>query len=483
MEGEKYTKLLPTDDRLPGTGCPATGTGGRFGDRVGPALQALRTGTGRRPLGAPAGGNLREGGDERRLPLTDVSMQLDERWDSLLDCTSDLVVIVSIDSLILHANRMCRTLVSGREDIVGRSICDLLDPEHRVLIRECIERACETGSHTRQIVSFLASDNASSRWDVRIGPVWRGKRTAAAGMFFSDVTDREQMAMKLKESEILLRSIVKAVPKMMDIVDGLVRHGTSTADPRVQAQGLELYHEQISQIGRLIAVGKANSSLINRLPQFLTAIGISVENALARLQAVSCPKSARRDLEAALEGIAGVAGRVERVRGFAKTAAKRNLVHKVDLAKAIRKVVGLLEAHAQVAQTAIIVEDADSLPPVRMAEGDTEQLLFCLIDSMLRSMDGKGPNEIRISCAVPGPCVEIGLSCEPCGAQRDGLDAVSNWLASVEPVGQDDTLGDSVVNEIIAHAGGKIRSKRTALGGRVCFVTLPVDDRVGASLE
>jgi len=350
-------------------------------------------------------------------------------------------------------------------------------------VRASIESVFQTGETIRQVVCFSPSGGAVSWREARIGPITQNGRTVAVGVFFVDITEREKLKTKLRETEMLLRSIVKAVPKMMDIMDGLVHHGVNIADPRLREQELELYRAQMIQIGRLISVGKASSSLAHRLPQFLTAISMSVENALARLETVSCPEGVTEELKAALRAVSAVTAGVEQVRGFARTAAKRNLVHRVDLRATVAKVVRLLETQARLANTAVSMEGLDRLPLVRVADGDAEQLLFSLIESIIRSADGKNRSQITISGVVNDQHVELQFSGDDGVLGKKSVDGSLDHLAAAESAGQADGLGFCVAKDVVTQAGGRIWSEGTAEGGPTFFIALPIVDQVRAPME
>lgn len=418
----------------------------------------------------------------RRARPTCAPVLLDEKWDSLLACTSDLVVVVDAEGIVVYVNRALTGLIGSRDNVIGCSVCDWLVPEHRASLRASIEGVFETGQKTCQTVSFLGIEGVPSRQEARIGPIRQGGQTVAVGIFLSDITERETMEAKLRDSELLLRSIVKSVPKMMDIMDGLVRYGQ--ADQKLKAHDLGLYHEQMIQIGRLIAVGKAGSSLADRLPQLLTAIRMSVENALARLEGVSGPEGAVRELKAALGAVSSVTRSVEQVRGFGRTAVGRNWVHRVDIGPIVVRVVELLEAQARMANVSIGIGDMGRLPPVRMAEGDAEQLLFVIIESLLRSADRRKHHRITIHGIINDRYLEMWFSGDGCCIRRTSLLDVRDRRAISQPEGvRADDLGIHLANGIVAQAGGRIVGETGTDGRPAFFITLPTADGVGAAVE
>ena len=421
--------------------------------------------------GGPAerGGALRTCGPRTRLGR--VSVVMDERWESLLECASDLVVIVDAEGRISHVNHVSARLSGSREGVIGHRIYDFVASEYRVRVREAIESVLQTGQTTQQVVCFSGTGGDGFCSEASIGPIHQDGRTVAVAMFFTDITARQRLQTRLQERDRLLRSIVRAVPRMMDIVEGLIRDGTKAGGSARRARELELCREQMIQIGRLASIGKAGSSLTQRFPQFLTAIGMSVENAIARLDATSRREGAGRELEAALRTISDLAAGVERLRGFAETGSRSPLAHAVDLRASLVRVVPLLEARARGANTAIRIGERDEWPQVCMAEGDAEQLFFALIENLLRFADGRRHDQELVHVGRAG---DDGL-----GEKEDSRVALDRPYP-VGPVPQAVDLGLYVASDIVIRAGGTIRRESTAGSGSTFFVCLPILDRVNS---
>jgi PAS domain S-box-containing protein len=388
------------------------------------------------------------------------------------------VVVVDVDGRIGHINHTSSRLSAGREGIIGRRICDLLAPEYRVPMRESIEAVFRTGETIRQGVGCSADGNDAACCEACIGPITQNGRVIAVGMFFTDITERERLQTRLRERERLLRSIVRAVPRMMDILEGLIRHGADVDEPARRSQELELCREQMLQIGRLASIGKASSSLMQRLPQFLTAIGMSIENAQAKLDAASCHDGAGRELEAALRAVSTLAMGVDQVRGFAETGSRQPLVHAVDLGASLARAVQLLEAGARGASTVFSIEPREEWPAVRMAEGDAEQLCFALIENLIRFADGKRNHRIVVRSVVKEHDIELQFSGDEGLVAQDDVEVALDRPCPAEAVAQAADLGLYVAWDIVVRAGGTIHRERTAGPARTFFVSLPIVDQV-----
>jgi PAS domain S-box-containing protein len=414
-----------------------------------------------------------------RMRLSRAYAMMDERWDSLLECTPDLVVVVDRNGLVLHVNHMPAALAGNGEGVVGHSIHDFLASEYCARVRESIEWVFQTGEAIREVgVCFRAKAGGSLCSEARIGPIKHHGQTVAVGMFFADISEREKLQIRLREKEMVLRSIVRAVPKMMEIMEGLIHQAEDTGESRRRARELELCHRQMIQIGRLASIGKATSSLTQRLPQFLTAIGMSIENALAKLDATLCRDGVGQELEAALRSVSALAAGFELVRDFAGTGSRMPLIHAVDLRAALVRVVQLLETRTRGANTVICIDDRNEWPQARLAEGDAEQLVFSLLDKLLGFADGKRHHRIMISSAVVDNRVGLRFASDDDLGEEEKLDVSLDPLLTGEPAANAMDLGLYVAQDIVVRSEGTMRCERVAGVGWTFFISLPIADRV-----
>jgi C4-dicarboxylate-specific signal transduction histidine kinase len=232
------------------------------------------------------------------------------------------------------------------------------------------------------------------------------------------------------------------------------------------------------QIGRLSAIGKASSNLTQRLPQFLSAISLSIENALAKLDTATRRDGVGEELEIALRAVSALTAGVEQVRGFAETGSQQSLVHRVDLRASLARVVPLLEARARALNTVIRTDLQDELPPVRMAKGDAEQLFFSLIESLMRSADGKRPHRITVSGVVNDQNVELRFSGDEGLIDKESSGMSLDRLLAAERVATPGDLSPCVAWDIAARAGGAIRGRDGDGAGAAFCVMLPISDQV-----
>ncbi len=462
----KKRRTAPTERGTAARRARLAGAGGHLGE----SKRAERTGA-RRAANDPC------------VEFSRTSTMVDERWDSLLKCTPDLVVVVDRKGMVLRVNHLPKALAANGEGIVGHSIYEFLTSEHCARVRECIECVFQNGKTVKAVVCFRTHAGCNLCSEAYIGPVVFHGQIVAVGMFLADISERERLQARLREREVLLRSIVRAVPKMVEIMEGLLHHAADVSESRRRVRELELCRRQMAEIGRLASVGSASSGLTQRLPQFLTTIGISIENALAKLDAATRCDGVGSELEAALRSVSALAAGFEQVRNFAETGARKPLVHAVDLRAALANVVQLLELRARGADTVICIDDRNEWPQVLMTEGDAEQLVFCLLEKLLTLTDGRRHHRIVIDATVAGDRVELRLAGDDDFGMGPGSDASSGRAVPGKRAVSGVDLGLYVAQDIVGRSGGTMRCEEVAGAGRMFVIRLQMAKRMGTELS
>lgn len=389
----------------------------------------------------------------------------------------DLMVVVDAEGLISHVCHGSPDFASIAERIVGASVYSILAPACHAGMRESIEYVLRTGRATRRVVCLSAENSAFSICEARLGPIGQNGHTAAVGVFLENLHDHNTLSGSLGTSEALLASVMEAVPMTLEMTRGLLRYGVSIAKLVREEREISLYKQHMVQLGRLMAVGQVSTSLVQKLPQFLTTIGLSIENALAESKTPPRGGGIKGELEAALEGVSTLANVVEQACRLARTQPEARLVHAVDVRDAVVKMVGLLEARAQQVGTTICVDALGEVAPVRMAEGDAEQLVLSLLENLIwPGCDGEH-RCVSVGAWTSGRLVELRFSGyrDPAATADPGRfdggpssDATTATMAN---------MSLRVARDVVACAGGQISSEHAPDGHLTFSVALPRADQ------
>ena len=239
-------------------------------------------------------------------------------------------------------------------------------------------------------------------------------------------------------------------------------------------EDLEMYRERMARAEQLASLGTLSATVAHELTQPLTVIRLSIENALAKLEATSSPETVIRKLKDSLNEVSNVASIVERFRNFARRSTEE-IVIEVDLEAISTKIVKLLNESARRAKVALCLNGLDKLLPVYSNEKDMEQLFFALGDNAIQAANGKNSRQLIISGAVKNEHIELRFSDNCGGIAPENIDKIFEPFFTTKLKGQGTGLGLCIVQNIVSRAGGKIRVESKFGEGSTFFVSLPIN--------
>ena len=115
----------------------------------------------------------------------------EERWRSLVENTSDIIMIADSDGTIQFISRTVPGLTP--EEVVGTKLYDYMPPEQAGEYRPAIERVFQTS--TSEIVELVGTgpDGALSWYESRLVPVKRGDQVVGVMVIAADITERKRV--------------------------------------------------------------------------------------------------------------------------------------------------------------------------------------------------------------------------------------------------------------------------------------------------
>jgi PAS domain S-box-containing protein len=157
---------------------------------------------------------------EHRLEEVKTTLQeAEERYSTLLESSSDAILVQNLNGVILHVNRItCQLFGYRTEEMLGMSAHQLVAPEFRPVVWDLMESA-----KTRDSMLFFESIYMA-RDGQRLPVVVKARRigykgTAAILTIVRDITERKQSDLalrrseaQLRKSEAQLRSLVERAP-------------------------------------------------------------------------------------------------------------------------------------------------------------------------------------------------------------------------------------------------------------------------------
>lgn len=368
-----------------------------------------------------------------RKRAEDLLKESEEKYRTLVETAGEAIAMVDRQGVVLFMNRMAASNAGGSpDDFIGKSLGEVLPPEvaegHLAEVRAVIDRG-QGGSLTG-----LIPVQGQPRWyNTTIEPVRNaeGKITAAL-VVGRDIHDLRQARAELEE-----------------------------------------YREKMARADRLASLGTLSATIAHELTQPLTVSRLSLQEALADLEAGDCPPQVREALQESLGGISDATFRVERFRSFARRSSKERPT-KVQMQEVLSRTVRLLEGKAHEKRTSILVQNIDDFPTIVAVEKDMEQMCFALIENAIQAADGRRQHQLVISAERTAAQICLRFEDDCGGIAPDHVDKVFQPFFTTKPPNEGTGLGLCIVERIVGQVRGKVHLENAPGRGVAFCVTLPL---------
>jgi PAS domain S-box-containing protein len=258
--------------------------------------------------------------------------------------------------------------------------------------------------------------------------------------------------------------------------DGKILYYEGTVEnitKRKQAEEeLDMYREKMAHAERLASVGALSAIMAHTLNDLLTAIQLSIQDAMEESKKTPRQSTITKYLKEGLRSVSEVSSTVRSLGKFASESSKE-IISKVNLKAVAERTVKLLSESARRTKMSLHLEGMEKLPPIYSNERDLEQLFFSLVENAIQAADGKKSHRLIISGAVKGEKIELRFTDNCSGIASENLDKIFELFFTTNPPGEGTGLGLCIVERIVSGAGGKIRVESKAGKGSTFFVTLP----------
>lgn len=186
----------------------------------------------------------------------------------------------------------------------------------------------------------------------------------------------------------------------------------------------------------------------------------------------------REDLPALLrdsrEGIDRIRGIVQDLKDFSRAEAMQDWVL-ADLHKGIDSTLKIVAA--EVRQSATVVKEYGTLPPVECLPAQINQVVMNLVVNAAHAMEpGRGDITIRTGACEDGVCIEVSDTGR--GIAPEQLPRIFDPFFTTKPVGKGTGLGLSVSYGIVRKHHGRIEVESELGRGTTFRVVLPVRQAV-----
>jgi PAS domain S-box-containing protein len=349
------------------------------------------------------------------------------RLRSVLDSAPNAIITADRDGRILFLNRTIHH--EHTEQVIGRSVYDLVPKEDSARVRACIASVLETGVVSSYEIRYPRASKmpgAGRTFRVNAGPVHGPDGITGITLVSWDITEQVELQARLMAADRLAS---------VGLLAAGVAHEVNNPLTYVLAH-LRWAHD-------LVAEGHAGPRS--------KELGERIDFALDGLQRIA---TIMRDLRSVAHGEeVSVAVDVNRVLD----ASLRVTQHEVS------------------SRTRVIREYAE-LPTVRVAESRLGQVFVNLIVNAAQSMNGTvDHHELRLSTRLNGDGeVEVDVTDTGTGIPPELVDRVFEPFVTTKHDGGGTGLGLFVCARLVKEMGARIAIMRTDSTGTTVRITVPI---------
>ncbi|MGK5090696.1 PAS domain S-box protein [Deltaproteobacteria bacterium TL4] len=140
-----------------------------------------------------------------------ASQDLDEKWDSLITHSPDLIVIVDKECLILFINQPLVLADLEEERVLGTCIYEYLLQENNELLRGVMAHVFETSQRHEMELRESHFKKKDFWYLCRVSAVSQENQVIAVTLVFTDITQLKQSEAKLRKSQHRYRVLLETV--------------------------------------------------------------------------------------------------------------------------------------------------------------------------------------------------------------------------------------------------------------------------------
>ncbi|TWI40976.1 phospho-acceptor domain-containing protein [Pseudoduganella flava] len=253
-------------------------------------------------------------------------------------------------------------------------------------------------------------------------------------------------------------------------ISGYLAHAGARATARLLEREESLRHSraQLAHATRVTTLGELAASIAHEVNQPLAAISANGEAALRWLRRdPPDPDEVRHALERMLADTERASEVISRIRALARRGEPQ--VAPVDLGGVARDCAALLQRELASHGTALALDIAAGLPPVR---GDRVQLQQVLINLLMNGMQAMAPHggQLRLTVAPAGAGVRIAVTDQGPGIPTHEVGRLFEPFYSTKEDGMG--MGLPICRSIVESHGGRIAALPGGSGATL-EITLP----------
>lgn len=351
--------------------------------------------------------------------------KIEERYQTLFESASDGIFVTDTKGSLITVNpKMVQLLGESRHKLIGKNILAFIKESQIAKMEEMLAQV-SIGNHLEPCeIDLVTRERNIVSVEMNLSKVKQVGETNLAQGIARDVTERKQM-----EAQLMRES-------------------------------------KLSTIGRL-AFG-----LAHEINNPLGLISWYVEDLLEKLEVSSPTKNmdverVKRSLEVMKEQASRGLNVIGNILDFARSTVTK--YEKVDLIRAIKRALDLVESEAQWAQKKI--SKKLDFPPVYIL-GNESEMIQVFLNILNNALDATGAaGKIAVCTKSSGEEVAISISDDGTGIAHENLDKIFDPFFSTKPKGTG--LGLSICYGIVQRMNGRIEVQSRAGKGTTFTIFIP----------
>jgi two-component system, cell cycle sensor histidine kinase and response regulator CckA len=377
--------------------------------------------------------------DRKNAELENYKSQ--EQLKAVFESTSDCILVWDREYNYLYANQAAIDHVgTTRDQVIGKNISDGLGhiPDFMNLWKNRIDKVFATGKSMQvEDTSVVAGVHVCS--ESILSPIrYKNGEMFAIGVVYRDVSEQRRLALKYKQYQEKL----------------------------LEAQG----HVYVGTMGAIVA---------HEVNQPLTKINFLLDRSIDRLEEASCSPKIVKDVKAGLIQAKQAALIIRRLRQFSKNSALEG-VERINIAVIAKNVVSALSEKAMYANFEIAMSGFEHLPEIEINEIAVEQIFHIIAKNAIDAADSSNPHKLKIMAEFANGVVQLKFVDNCGGIAPRNLDRIFDPFFSTKTDENGLGLGLDIVKQILISCGGKISVDSEVGEGTTFYVTLPVNQSLGA---
>lgn len=354
------------------------------------------------------------------------------RFRTLVDNAADAILLRGDDGTLIDANQYaCESLGYAREELIGMTPRDLVDPTIDEAFYQSVARRIDAGETFSFESRFRRKDGTVFPIEVRARPFFQGDKRLDLAMV-RDITDR-----KRAEAE------------------------------RERLRELEA---ELAHINRINVIGEMTASIAHEINQPLSGVVSNGEACLLWLAADSPNLEEAREAARRIVRDGTRAGEIiTRIRHLARKAAAPKA--KLDLNESVSEVLALVADEARKNKVRIHAEFAENLSPVLGDRVQLQQVVLNIVMNALDAMTQSDSKRLIIRTWNELDQVNVTVQDTGNGLNPSTIERMFDPFFSTKPGGMG--MGLSISRSIVLSHGGRIWATASDGAGATIQFTLP----------